>query len=78
MSHSKRNLERMLRDLFEEEEKWDLSPASLRWTSTCEEEERFEVLIVSNGLMYNFTCVEKFKIVGCAMNREGKTLDAID
>ena len=39
MSHSKRNLEQMLRDLIEEAEKWEVAPktASLWWTSTYEE-----------------------------------------
>ena len=80
MSHSRRNLARMLRDLIEEVEKWDLTPepASLWWTRTYEEEERSEVLIATNGLMYKFPFEEKFKILGCAINRQGKTLDAIE
>ena len=80
MSHSNRNLERMLRDLIEEAEKWDLAPKTCKsvWTSTHEEEERSEVLIATNGLMYRFPLYEKFKILGCAMNRQGKSLDVIE
>ena len=80
MSHSKRNLEQMLRDLIEEAEKWDLAPKTCKsvWTSTHEEEERSEVLIATNGLMYRFLLLETFKILGCAMSREGKSLDVID
>ena len=80
MSHSKRNLEQMLRDLTEEAEKWDLAPklASLWWTSTYEAEERSEVLVATDGMMYTFPFEEKFKILGCAMNSEGKSLDAIN
>ena len=42
MSHSKRNLEQMIRGLIEEAAGWDLTPkpASLRWTSSCEPEEK--------------------------------------
>ena len=43
-----------------------------------QEEERSEVLIATNGLMYRFLLKEKFKILGCAMNRQGKSLDAIE
>ena len=60
MSHFKQNLDRMLRDLVEEAEKWTLAPkpASLWWRSTYEEEERSEVLIAANGLRYEFTLEE--------------------
>ena len=59
-SRSNRNLEQMLRDLIEEAEKWDLAPepASLWWTCTYAEEERSEVLIATNGLMYKFSFEE--------------------
>ena len=58
------------RDLIEEAEKYDLAPkpASLWWTSTYEEEERSEVLVLR----------KKFLILGCAINRQGKSLDAIE
>ena len=61
MSHSERNLEQMPHDLIAEAEKWDLASetASLWWTSTFEEEERSEVLVVTNGLMHRFTLEEK-------------------
>ena len=80
MSHSKRNLEQMLRDLIEKAEKWDLAPKTCKsvWTSTHEEEERSEVLIATNGLMYRFPLYETFKILGCAMNRQGRSLDAVE
>ena len=70
----------MLRDLIEAAEKWDVAPklASLWWTSTYEEEERSEVPVATTGLMYKFPCEEKFQILGCAMNRQGTTLDAIE
>ena len=80
VSHSKRTLEQMLRDLIEDAEKWDLAPnaASLWWTSTYEAEEGSEILIASNGLMYKCPFEDKFKILGCLMNRQGKTLGAIE
>ena len=80
MFHSKRNLEQMLRDLIEEAETWNVAPkpASLWWTSTYEEEERSEVLVATTGLMYKFPYEEKIEILGCAMNRQGTTLDAIE
>ena len=73
-------LEQMLRDLIEAAGKWDVAPklASLWRTSTYEEEERSEVLVATTGLMYKFPCEEKFKILGCPMNRQGTTLDAIE
>ena len=80
MFHSKRSLEQMQRDLIEAAEKWDVAPkpASLWWTSTYEEEERSEVPIPTNQMMYKFPSEEKFKILRCAMNRQGTTLDAIE
>ena len=80
VSHSKRNVEQMLRELIEEAEKWRLAPKpeSLWWTSTNESDKRSEVLIATNGLMYNFSFDEKLKFLGCAMNRQEKTLDAIE
>ena len=66
--------------LIEAAEKWDVAPkpASLWWTSTYEEEERSEVPIPTTQMMYKFPCEEKFKILGCGMNRQGTTLDAIE
>ena len=83
--HSRRHLEQMLRD-FIEEEKWDLAPklASLWWTSTYEDEEGSEMLIchlwteVKIPFRGEIQDEEKFKILGCAMNRQGKSLDAVD
>ena len=48
------------------------------WTSTHEEEERSEVLIATNRLMYRVPLYETLKILGCAMNRQGRSLDAIE
>ena len=64
----------MLYDLIEEAEKWGLAPkpASLWWTSTCEAEERSGMLVATNGLMYKFTFEDKFKILGCVMNAQGR------
>ena len=75
-----KKLEQILRDLIEEAETWDVAPkpASLWWTSTYEEEERSEVRFATTGLMNKFPYEEKFKILGCAMNRQGTTLDAIE
>ena len=66
----------MLRDLIDVEDKWDLVPtlASLWWASTHEEEERSEVLVATNGLVHKFPFEKNFKILGCAMNRQGKPL----
>ena len=35
-------------------------------------------LIATTQLMYKFPCEEKIEILGCGMNRQGKTLDAIE
>ena len=47
-------------------------------TSTCEEEVRSEMIVATSGLTYKFPSEEKFKILGCATNRQGKSLDAIE
>ena len=72
-----KNLGQVLHDLVEKAEKWDLAPkpASLWWGRTYKGEERSEVLVATDGLMHKF---DKFKILGCGMNRQGKTLDAIE
>ena len=69
-----------LRDLIKKR-KWDLvpEPASLWWTSTYEEEERSEV----GTYCHPWTDVQNSPLrrnssLGCAMNRQGKTLDAIE
>ena len=79
-SHSKRNLEQMPRGLIEEAGKWDLvpMPASLWWTSTYQPEERSDLSIDTKSGSHRFPSVEKFKILGCAMNRQEQTHDAIE
>ena len=69
----------MLRDLIEEAEKWELAPkaASQWWTSTYEPAERSGLSIDTKSGLHNFLFDGKFKILGCAMFRQGKTHDAI-
>ena len=78
MSHSK-ILEQMLRDLIQETENWDLAtqPASLWWTSTHDPEEKSDLSIDTKSGRPGFPCEEKFKILGCAMNRQGKAREDI-
>ena len=80
LSHFKRNLEQMLRDLMEEAEKWDLlaKSAGLRWTSTYEPEERCDLSIDTKTGRHRFPFKEMFKILGCAVSRQGRTQDAIE
>ena len=79
ISHSKENLEQMLRDLIEEASIWDLEPkpASLWWTSTNDSEEKCDMSLGTTKGCYTLPFEEKFKIFGCAMNRQGKTYDAV-
>ena len=80
MSHSKENLEHMLRDLIEEAGRWDLEPkpASLWWTSTYEPEEKVDMILGTTLGCYKFPFEDKFKILGCVMNRQGKMCDAVE
>ena len=70
----------MLRDLIQEAETWDLvpKPASLRWTSTYDPEEKFDLSIDNKARCHRFTFEEKFKILGCALNRQGKAHEGIE
>ena len=52
----------MLQDLIEEAEKW-------WWTSTCEQEEKSDLSIDTKSGRHKFPFEEKFKILGCIMNR---------
>ena len=74
LSHSQRNLEQMLRDLIEEAGRWDLTPkpARLWWTSTCDSEEKCDLSINTTTGCHRFSFEEKFKILGCALNRQEK------
>ena len=79
MSHTKK-LEHMLRDLSEETSKWDLEPkpASLWWTSTYASEEKNDMIVGTSTGCCKFPFEDTFKILGCAMNRQGKTCDAVE
>ena len=70
----------MLRDLVEEASRWDLvpKPASLWWTSTSDSEEKVDMILCTTSGCHKFPFEEKFKILGYAMNRQGKSQDAIE
>ena len=67
-------------DLIEEASRWDLvpKPASLWWTSTYELEERSDLSIDTTSGCHRFPSEDKFRILGYAKNRPGKTHDAIE
>ena len=75
----KKKLEQMLRDLIEEAGRWDLvpKPTSL-WTGTYDPEERIDVSIHTTTGCHKFPFEEKFRILGYAMIRQGKSDDAIE
>ena len=78
MSHSKKHLEQMLKDLTEEVAKVDLKPkpASLWWTSTNASEEKEDMIFGYIKRLLQFPFFEDdFKILKCVMNRQGKTCD---
>ena len=79
-TQKKKNLKQMLRDLVEEAGRWDvaLKPTSLWWTSTYDPEERINMTIYTTTGCHKFTFEEKFKILVYAMNRQGKSHDAIE
>ena len=70
----------MLRHLIEEVGQWDLvpKPASLWWTTTYEPEVRCDLSIDTKSGRQKFPFEVEFKILGCAMNKQGKTQDAIE
>ena len=76
MSHSQENLEEMLRDLIAEASRWDLvpKPASLWWTSTYDSEERNDMILGTSSGCYKFPFEDKFKMLGCAVNRQGENV----
>ena len=80
MSHSQEKLEQMLKDLVEEAEKVDLEPkpASLWWTSTYASEEKEDMILGTSEGCYIFPFEDEFRILGCVMNRQGKSHDAIE
>ena len=80
MSHSKKHLEQMVKDLIEEAARVDLEPkpASLWWTSTYPSEEKEEMMLGTSKGCYKFPFEEEFKILGCVMNRQGKTCGAVE
>ena len=60
MSHSKKNLEQMPRDMIEEASRWYLlpKPTSLWWTSTYGPEERIDMTICTAMGGHKFTFEE--------------------
>ena len=80
MSHSKEKMERMLRDLIKEASRWDLvpKPASLWWTSTYDAEEKVDMILGTTAGCHKFPLRRKFKILGCAVNWQGKSQEAIE
>ena len=71
---------KMLRDLIEEASRWDLEPelVSLWWTSTYDSEEKSDMNLGTTSGCYTFPFENKFKILSRAMNRQGKTYDALE
>ena len=80
ISHSKQHLEHMVKDHIEEAAKVDLElqPASLWWTSTYASEEKEEMILGTSTGCYKFPFEDEFRILGCVMNRQGKTCDAVE
>ena len=74
MFHSKSAPEQMLRDPVQEAEKWDLAPKRQvkKWNSTCDSE-KIDLSFETKTGRHRFLFEEKFKILGCTMNRQGKT-----
>ena len=57
----------------------DLEPkhASLWWTSTYAFEEKEDMILGTSKGCYKFPFEDELKILGCMMNRQGKTCDAV-
>ena len=69
----------MLKDLIEEAAEVELEPkpASLWWTSTNASEEKEEMILGTWTGCFKFPFEDEFRILGCKMNRQGKTCDAV-
>ena len=78
MSHSKEHLEQMFKDLIEKAGKVDLEPkpASL-WTTTYASEEKEDMILGTSKGCYIFLFENEFRMLGCMMNRQRKTSDAV-
>ena len=74
------HLEQRLRDLIQEAETWDMAPklASLWRTSTYDPEENSDLSSDTRSGRHRFPFEEKFKILGCTMNRQGKAHEGIE
>ena len=74
------DLEQTSRDLFEETNRWDLEPkpASLWRTSAYDSEEKIDMNLGTESGCCTFPFEDTFKILGCAMSRQGKAHDAIE
>ena len=70
----KSHLEKIIKDLIPEVEKWDLAPkpASLWWTSTFAFENRTDLSIDSKTGRHRIPIKRKFKILGCALESPKK------
>ena len=71
LSHSKSHLERMMKDLIEEAERWDLKPkpASLWWTSTDADEMLDQMETRTKTGLHKLPLDEKFKILEYTFNQ---------
>ena len=69
----------MLKVLSQEADKWDLAPkpTSLWWTSTYDSQEKTDLSIDSMTGRHRFLFEDEFKILGCSMNRQGKTHEGL-
>ena len=58
----------------------DLEPklVSLWWTSTYASEEEDEMILGTSKSCCKFSFNDQFRTVGCVMNRQGKTCDAVE
>ena len=79
VSHSTCHLEQMLKDL-QEAERLDVAPklASLWQTNAYDSEEKIDLSINTKTGRHKFSFEENFKILGCTMNRQGKTHECLE
>ena len=70
----------MLKYLIEEAVKVDLEPklASLWWKSNNASEEKEHMILGTSKGCYKFSFEDEFKILGCVLNRPGKTCNAVE
>ena len=69
-----------MKDFIEEKERWDLEPrpVSLWWRSTCADEKKDDIKIMTRTGVHKLPFEKKFKILGYTFNQARRTQDNLE